>query len=172
MSTASFPSLFLFLSVSLPATKMYASSVVVSLFVFVGAASALFRPGVPPFISSSRFSLPDDLSLSDLSLPEDPSQLDAALNTTSAVLGPFTFDQPISHFPRDRKYAPHVPGTFKQRFWIEKSSYRPGGPVILLDSGEINGDQRAPFLTQGIVKILTNATGGLGFVFPRSRPAA
>jgi hypothetical protein len=36
--------------------------------------------------------------------------------------------------------------------------------VIVLDSGESSGQGRLPYLQQGIVQILANATGGLGIV--------
>ncbi|GJN92935.1 hypothetical protein Rhopal_005978-T1 [Rhodotorula paludigena] len=70
------------------------------------------------------------------------------------------FDQRVSHDAA-------VPSneTFKQRYWFDASHYRPGGPVFLLDAGETDGADRLPFLSQGILRILSEATGGVGIVF-------
>ncbi|OCF35690.1 serine carboxypeptidase [Kwoniella heveanensis BCC8398] len=72
--------------------------------------------------------------------------------------GPHCFPQKISHFDDA------VNGTFCQRYWIDASSYKEGGPVFLLDGGETSGADRVPFLEQGILQILSNATGGIGIV--------
>ncbi|GAA5822645.1 hypothetical protein JCM3770_002853 [Rhodotorula araucariae] len=72
------------------------------------------------------------------------------------------FDQLVSH---DSRYPPpYVNATFRQRYWFDASHYKPGGPVILLDSGETDGANRIPFLRQGILRILGEATGGIGIV--------
>ncbi|KAK4050979.1 hypothetical protein OIV83_003108 [Microbotryomycetes sp. JL201] len=73
------------------------------------------------------------------------------------------FDQRVSHDPK----VPSSPvgATFKQRFWFDAQYYKPGGPVILLDGGETDASERIPFLRQGILQILANATGGLGVIF-------
>ncbi|OCF56353.1 serine carboxypeptidase [Kwoniella mangroviensis CBS 10435] len=68
------------------------------------------------------------------------------------------FPQKISHFDDT------VNGTFCQRYWIDTSFYREGGPVFLLDGGETSGQDRVPFLEKGILQILSNATGGIGIV--------
>ena len=46
------------------------------------------------------------------------------------------FPQRISHFD------PSVNGTFCQRYWIDASSYKEGGPVCVLDGGETSGANR------------------------------
>jgi hypothetical protein len=46
------------------------------------------------------------------------------------------FPQRISHFD------PSVNGTFCQRYWIDASSYKEGGPVYVLDGGETSGANR------------------------------
>jgi hypothetical protein len=46
------------------------------------------------------------------------------------------FEQPISHFDDS------INGTFCQRYWLDASSYKPGGPVYLLDGGETSGANR------------------------------
>ncbi|RSH95203.1 hypothetical protein EHS25_000289 [Saitozyma podzolica] len=68
------------------------------------------------------------------------------------------FEQPISHFDDS------VNGTFCQRYWLDASSYKPGGPVYLLDGGETSGANRLEFLEKGILEILSNATNGLSVV--------
>lgn len=68
------------------------------------------------------------------------------------------FEQPVSHFDSS------VNGTFCQRFWYDDRYYKEGGPVYLLDGGETSGADRLPFLQQGILQILSNATNGLGIV--------
>ncbi|KAL9107533.1 MAG: hypothetical protein Q9187_008413, partial [Circinaria calcarea] len=74
----------------------------------------------------------------------------------------FTFDQLSTHF------SSHPPDgfnlTFPQRYWIETSYYRPGGPVILLDAGETDGEERLHFLDTGIIKYLAEATSGVGII--------
>ena len=54
--------------------------------------------------------------------------------------------------------------TFPQRYWIDTSYYKPGGPVIVLDAGESDGEERLPFLETGIVKYLAEATSGVGII--------
>ncbi|GAA6014384.1 hypothetical protein JCM10207_005443 [Rhodosporidiobolus poonsookiae] len=73
------------------------------------------------------------------------------------------FDQLVSH---DAEVpAPSANATFGQRYWFDATYYKPGGPVILLDGGETDGAGRLPFLESGILKILSEATGGIGVVF-------
>ncbi|EJD45939.1 peptidase S28 [Auricularia subglabra TFB-10046 SS5] len=68
------------------------------------------------------------------------------------------FRQPLDHFDRAKR------DTFLQRYWVSDRHYLPGGPVIVLDCGETNGEDRLPFLDTGIVDILAKATHGLGVV--------
>lgn len=74
-------------------------------------------------------------------------------------------DMPIDHFHNDTTYEPHANNTFRLRYWVEPAYYKPGGPVILLQGGETSGVDRLPILHKGIVKILAEATGGVGVVF-------
>lgn len=76
--------------------------------------------------------------------------------TTEPTYSAHTFDQLVSHDP----LAPA--GTFSQRYWFDATHYKPGGPVFLLDGGETNGEGRLPFLENGILRILSEATGGIG----------
>ncbi|GAA5893938.1 hypothetical protein JCM6882_003133 [Rhodosporidiobolus microsporus] len=73
------------------------------------------------------------------------------------------FDQRVSHL--EEVPPPHPNATFKQRYWFDAQFYKPGGPVILLDAGETSGKNRIPFLEKGILRILAEATGGIGVVF-------
>ncbi|BGP18290.1 hypothetical protein JCM10213_008464 [Rhodosporidiobolus nylandii] len=73
------------------------------------------------------------------------------------------FNQLVSHDPAVPPPAPNA--TFRQRYWFDATHYRPGGPVILLDGGETDGEGRLPFLETGILRILGEATGGIGVVF-------
>ena len=70
------------------------------------------------------------------------------------------FQQHVSHDPDIP--APKVNSTFLQRYWFDSTYYKPGGPVFLLDGGETDGEGRLPFLDHGILKILSEATGGIG----------
>lgn len=72
--------------------------------------------------------------------------------------GPYCFEQRASHFD------PAQNGTFCQRYWIDASHYKPGGPVIVLDGGEIYADSRLNFLETGILQILANETSGIGLI--------
>ena len=71
-----------------------------------------------------------------------------------------TFTQPLDHFHNS------TDATFPQRFWVNSRHYkpRPGAPVIVIDGGETNGEDRLPFLDTGIADILARATGGVGVV--------
>jgi hypothetical protein len=71
-----------------------------------------------------------------------------------------TFTQPLDHFYNS------TDATFPQRFWVNSRHYkpRPGAPVIVIDGGETNGEDRLPFLDTGIADILARATGGVGVV--------
>ncbi|GFP60578.1 hypothetical protein ACSS6W_005986 [Trichoderma asperelloides] len=76
----------------------------------------------------------------------------------------YNFSVPIDHFHNESRYNPHSDDSFPLRYWLDISNYRPGGPVIILHSGEFDSDGRLPYLQHGIVPILTKATGGVGLV--------
>ena len=88
--------------------------------------------------------------------------LAAADDATAAVpeFSAETFTQPLDHFHNS------TDATFSQRFWVNSRHYepRPGAPVIIIDGGETNGEDRLPFLDTGIADILARATGGVGVV--------
>lgn len=71
----------------------------------------------------------------------------------------YTFQQKSSHLDDGDD------STFSQRYWFDDTFYKPGGPVFLLDGGETDGSGRIPFLESGILRILSEATGGIGYVF-------
>ena len=68
------------------------------------------------------------------------------------------FTQPLDHFSAE------IHNTFKQRYWFSKRHYKKGGPVFILDSGEVIGEERLPFLDTGILEILSKATNGIGVI--------
>ncbi|RMY32925.1 hypothetical protein D0866_06264 [Hortaea werneckii] len=74
------------------------------------------------------------------------------------------FTTPIDHFLNETKYEPHSNGTFNMRYWFDASYYEPGGPVIILQSGETSAAGRLPFLQKGILAQLAEATHGIGVV--------
>src|SRR6266566_1597115 len=87
----------------------------------------------------------------------------AAVASATAAVPEFraeTFTQPLDHFYNS------TDATFPQRFWVNSRHYepRPGAPVIIIDGGETNGEDRLPFLDTGIADILARATGGVGVV--------
>ncbi|TKX25636.1 extracellular serine carboxypeptidase-like protein 1 [Elsinoe australis] len=71
---------------------------------------------------------------------------------------------PVDHFQNDTLYEPHSNETFALRYWFDAQYYKPGGPVITLQSGETSGVGRLPFLQKGIVSQLAQATNGVGVI--------
>ena len=75
------------------------------------------------------------------------------------------FDMPVDHFPDDPRYEPHTDRTYKNRYWFDASHYKPGGPVIILQSGETNALTRLVYVQNGILAQLAEATNGISVVF-------
>ena len=71
---------------------------------------------------------------------------------------------PVDHFPDEVKYEPHTDRTYQNRYWFDDTYYKPGGPVIVLQSGETNGLNRLVYIQKGILAILAKATGGMSVV--------
>lgn len=71
---------------------------------------------------------------------------------------------PIDHFQNDSSYEPHSSGTFNLRYFFDASYYKPGGPVIVLQGGEADVTGRLPFLQNGIVSQLAQATNGVAVI--------
>jgi len=74
------------------------------------------------------------------------------------------FSTPVDHFHNESQYAPHSNGFFPLRYWFDASHYKPGGPVIILQSGEVSAVGRLPFMQKGILAELSAATGGISVV--------
>ncbi|KAI0664343.1 serine carboxypeptidase S28-domain-containing protein [Cubamyces menziesii] len=51
------------------------------------------------------------------------------------------FEMPLDHFGG-------APGTFKNRYWVNDTYYKPGGPVFLFDSGEQNAEPLLSYYLQ------------------------
>ncbi|KAI0352085.1 peptidase S28 [Trametes cingulata] len=51
------------------------------------------------------------------------------------------FEMPLDHFGNTK-------GTFKNRYWVNDTYYKPGGPVFLFDSGEQNAEPLLPYYLQ------------------------
>ncbi|WVN88054.1 uncharacterized protein L203_103253 [Cryptococcus depauperatus CBS 7841] len=79
-------------------------------------------------------------------------------NKRPSIFEPHCFPQKVSHFD------PSNNETFCQRYWVDASLYKPGGPIFLLDGGETSGENRLPFLEKGILEILSNHTEGLSII--------
>lgn len=85
--------------------------------------------------------------------------------------------------------------TFSQRYYFDASYYKPGGPILLYLGGETSGPSRFPLMQTGsksthageervrmrsgpafadvnfaVIKILMEATNGLGIILENSRP--
>lgn len=82
----------------------------------------------------------------------------------STLYPEYNISVPIDHFHNDSIYEPHSNGFFNLRYWFDASHYKPGGPVIVLQSGETSGEGRLTFLQKGIVAQLSQATNGLGVI--------
>lgn len=91
---------------------------------------------------------------------QNPLAVVASATAVVPEINAETFTQPLDHFHNS------TDATFPQRFWVNSRHYkpRPGAPVIIIDSGETNGEDRLPFLDTGIADILARATGGVGVV--------
>ena len=61
-------------------------------------------------------------------------------------------------------YEPHSNAEFNLRYFFDAQFYKPGGPVIVLESGEADATERLPYLQKGILYQLAKATCGIGVV--------
>lgn len=71
---------------------------------------------------------------------------------------------PVDHFHNESRYEPHSNKTFKLRYWFDATYYKPGGPVIVLQSGETDATERLVYLQKGILYQLAQALNGIGVV--------
>ncbi|KAI0192591.1 extracelular serine carboxypeptidase-like protein [Xylaria flabelliformis] len=90
------------------------------------------------------------------------SSSSSALETRSRPA--YYFDQTINHFPQKTPYInSNAKGTFKQRYFVETSYYKPGGPVFLYLAGEgpIDGDTH---LDASLIEQFIKRFNGIGVV--------
>ncbi|KAH8588914.1 putative serine protease K12H4.7 [Bisporella sp. PMI_857] len=95
---------------------------------------------------------------------KEGSLLRRADTNPSTLYPAYNLSVPIDHFHNETKYEPHTNETFNLRYWFDATYYKPGGPVIVLQSGETSGVGRLRFLQKGIVYQIAKATGGLGVI--------
>ncbi|PWY93069.1 extracelular serine carboxypeptidase [Aspergillus sclerotioniger CBS 115572] len=100
--------------------------------------------------------LPHLHHLSQLSQPSFEAQ--------SATFPVYNLSVPIDHFHNESRYEPHTNATFGLRYWLDTTHYRPGGPVFVIAAGETDGNDRIPFLSQGVVTQLAAAYHGVGLI--------
>jgi hypothetical protein len=73
----------------------------------------------------------------------------AAAIDLSDIYPAYNFSVPVDHFHNESRYEPHSNESYNLRYWFDASNYKPGGPVIVLQSGETSGVGRLPFLQKG-----------------------
>lgn len=89
----------------------------------------------------------------------------AAPSKRSPTIGTYNFTQLVNHFPNKPYYDPAPASkTFPMQYIVNDTFYKPGGPVICLLGGEVAASSRMDFLETGIVRILAEATNGLGVI--------
>ncbi|KAL3469194.1 serine carboxypeptidase S28-domain-containing protein [Aspergillus californicus] len=71
---------------------------------------------------------------------------------------------PVDYFHNETRYEPHSNDSFNLRYWFDSTHYKPGGPVFVIAAGETDGEDRFPFLSQGIVTELATTYHGLGVI--------
>ena len=76
----------------------------------------------------------------------------------------YNISLPVDHFHNESKYEPHSDATFNNRYWFDTTYYQPGGPVTILQSGETDATGRLVFMQKGILKMISEATGGISVV--------
>lgn len=86
-------------------------------------------------------------------------------DTDPTLLCPaYNLSVPVDHFHNDSLYEPHTDEKFNLRYWFDATYYKPGGPVIVLQSGETDGTERLVYLQKGLLHELAVATHGIGVV--------
>ncbi|QSZ29294.1 hypothetical protein DSL72_003807 [Monilinia vaccinii-corymbosi] len=76
----------------------------------------------------------------------------------------YNLSVPIDHFHNETRYEPHSSGTFPLRYWFDATNYKPGGPVIILQGGEVPAEVRLPFLQTGLLHQLAVETNGIAVI--------
>ncbi|KAI9062583.1 hypothetical protein FKP32DRAFT_1573969 [Trametes sanguinea] len=74
-------------------------------------------------------------------LKEHLPRITKADSAAIASNAPRFFDMPLDHFG-------NASGTFKNRYWVNDTYYKSGGPVFLFDSGEQNAEPLLPYYLQ------------------------
>lgn len=80
---------------------------------------------------------------------------------SASTVKAYNLSVPVDHFHDDPQYEPHSDDFFPVRYFLETSYYKPGGPVIVIASGETSAEDRVPYLNTGIGSVLAKATGGM-----------
>lgn len=70
----------------------------------------------------------------------------------------------MDHIHNDSRYEPHSDEMFDLRYFFNDEYYQEGGPVIVLNGAEANAEGSLGFLQRGMIKMLAEATGGIGVV--------
>ncbi|KAF2808422.1 peptidase S28 [Mytilinidion resinicola] len=98
-------------------------------------------------------------------LPDDT--IKAAVTTPTAAAETIVeeyVDLPLDHF--NSGYGSLK--TFKNRFWVAESGYKPGGPVFIYDVGEADAESSALFRLQdpsSFFKQIVDSYGGIGIAW-------
>ena len=73
----------------------------------------------------------------------------------------YNLSVPIDHFHNESMYEPHSSDSFNLRYFFDATYYKPGGPVIVMQSGESSVTGRLGYLQKGLIRQLAEATGGI-----------
>ncbi|KAF9266345.1 hypothetical protein L218DRAFT_922990 [Marasmius fiardii PR-910] len=120
---------------------MHSRDSIVGLFGFIAVAGALLPDGrphanVPPLSTIPKLEH-DAFSNDNMVFSRNGTQL-------SPYVTVYYFDQLIDH------NNPSL-GTFKQRFWHTYEFYEPGGPIVLMNLGEVNAEGYTGYLTNSTI---------------------
>jgi hypothetical protein len=99
-----------------------------------------------------------------IGITADVNSLAAA--AAPAPIIPEYVELPIDNFAPNKEYS--YQGTFFNRYWVDTTGYKAGGPVFLYDVGEANAEPNALFRLQNetsFFKQLVDQFGGIGIVW-------
>ena len=133
------------LTIPIPTLALLLSLVSLTIAKSASQPISSLKSGVAPNLSRRQGLLKRDV---------DPSTLYPAYNLSV----------PIDHFHNESMYEPHSSGMFNLRYFFDATYYKPGGPVIVLASGEDEATDRLPYLQKGIAHQLAVATNGIAVV--------
>ena len=103
-------------------------------------------------------------TFADQSLQEEIAWCDTGFSHLDKLFPAHKIKLPIDHFHNETRYEPHSTKFFQNRFWFDDTYYRPGGPVIIQNAGEITGEWHLRDLQVGLHHELAKATNGLAVV--------